>query len=253
MRALAPAALFCALIASLPAQVTESPDTIKPGRFRLEVDGVTLAYGRADAAGNEYDAVAIASSILNIGLTRTVDIEIRADFFLKNTIEFRGIRDSHSGRGDLYLRTKWAFWRDSRLRAAAAVIPYIKLPSNTGGIGNGFVEGGFIVPWAMQFSEGASAGAQFQWDHVRNEDNSGYDAHWHVSGFAQQSITKRFSAYAELSTMFTSSGLSDWIGQLGAGLLFQMTPRLQFDYELQRGLNRRASDWVHAFRVNWDW
>ena len=237
----------------LGAQVTESPLTIAPGKIRLEMDGVKLSYDRADAAGNKHSALGVASTVLNTGLTPTVDLQIRADFFVKHTFEFRGTRDTHSGRGDLYFRTKWTFWRDDQLGAAMAVLPYVKLPSNTAGIGNNAVEGGFIVPWAMKLSPGFSAGAQFQWDHVRNPDNNGYDAHWNLSGFAQQNITRVFALYAETTMGFRSAGFSDWFGTLGAGALFQVTQRVQLDYEFQRGLNSRATDWTHVFRVNWDW
>jgi hypothetical protein len=243
--------LACA--APLLGQVTESPHTIAPGKVRLEVDGVKLSYDRADAAGNKHTALGVASTVLNAGLTSSVDLQVRADFFIKHTFEFRGTRETHSGRGDLYFRTKWTFWRNDTIGAAMAVIPYVKLPSNTGGIGNNAVEGGFILPWGMQLAPGFSAGAQFQWDHVRNPDLNGYDAHWYLSGFVQQNFTSAFAIYAETTTRFSSAGFSEWVGTLGAGALLHVTQHVQLDYEIQRGLNARATDWTHVFRVNWDW
>lgn len=245
--------LFLALAGSVSAQVTESPQTMAPGKFLLEVDGIKLSYERADAAGNRHTAVAVASTILSAGLTNSVDLQVGGVFFLKHTFEFRGTRETHSGRGDLFFRTKWTFWRDDTIGAAVAVIPYVKVPANSGAVGNDSVEGGFIVPWAMQLSPGFSAGAQFQWDHVRNPDDNGYDAHWHVSGFARQNFTQAFALYAETTMFFSSAGFSDWAGTLGAGALLQITRHVQLDYEFQRGLNRRATDWTHVFRANWEW
>jgi hypothetical protein len=245
--------LFVALATALHAQVTESPQTIAPGKFLLETDGIKLTYDRAGAAGNRYTGVAVASSILSAGLTKSVDLQVGATFFLRESFEFHGAREHRAGIGDLQFRTKWTFWRDDSIGAALAVIPYVKVPVNSGGVGNDSVEGGFIVPWEMKLSESFFAGAMFQWDHVRNDDDTGYDAHWLVTGFAQRNITRAFALYAETTMAFSSAGFSDWIGSVGAGALLQITSHVQLDYEFQRGLNRNATDWTHVFRVNWEW
>lgn len=240
-------------LASLSGQVTESPYTIPPGRLLVEMDGIRLSYDRADAAGNKFTGIAVASTLVSAGLTNSVDIQVGVDFFLKQTFEFRGARDSRSGIGDLHFRTKWTFWRDDKAESALAVIPYVKVPSNTGGLGNHFVEGGFIVPWAMQVGAGFTAGAMFQWAHLRNHDNDGYDAHWSLSGYARRNLTRAFALYAETTLDFTSAGLSDWTGRIGAGALLRITRSVELDYEFLRGMNRDATDWMHVFRVNWEW
>ncbi len=247
--------LFCVALTAgrLCAQMTETPHTVAPGKLLVEIDGLSLSFDRADAAGNKYTAVGVASTIVTAGLTDAVDLQVGADLFLKQTYEFRGTRDSRSGLGDLYFRAKWTFWRDDKLGAAVAFLPYVKVPANTGGVGNDSVEGGFIVPWEMKTAAGFTTGAMFQWDHVRNHDNNGYDAHWHVTGYAQRNLTKLLGIYGEAAMSAASTGLSDWAGTIGAGVLLQVTKSVQLDYELQRGLNRRATDWTHVLRVNWEW
>lgn len=253
LRRLALLALAGCTFGAARAQLTESPQTIAPGKVLFEIDGVRLSYDRADAAGNKHTAVAVASTIVSSGLTDTLDVQVGVDLFLREKIEFRGGRDSSSGIGNTSLRFKWTFWRDERSGAAAAVIPYVRLPTSTGAVGSEHVEGGFIVPWAISAPGGFTAGAMFQWDHRRNDAGDGYDAHWIVSGFAQRALTRRFSVYAEAEFAVASTGFSDRAGSLGAGLLFQFTNWLQFDYELLRGLNRGATDWTHVARVNWVW
>lgn len=246
--------LLCvALAAPLSAQVTESPFTIAPGKLRFEIDGVRLAYERADPAGNKHTAVAVGSTFVSAGLTDTVDLQIGAELFLKESFTFAGVRDSRSGLGDLYFRAKWTFWGSEKEGRGLAVIPYVKVPSNTGGVGNDSVEGGFIIPWAMELGTGVFAGAMFEWDVLRNDDDNGYDAHWYVSGYLQRNLTKRFGVYGEATLSAASTGLSHWAGSIGAGALFQVTTSVRLDYELQRGLNSRATDWTHVFRVYWDW
>jgi hypothetical protein len=244
---------FCASAASMPGQVTESPYTVAPGRILIESDGIKLSFDRAEAAGNTYTAVGVASTIVTAGLTSSVDLQVGADLFLRRVVNVGGVRDSRSGLGDLFFRAKWTFWRDESLGEALAVLPYVKLPANTGGVGNKSLEGGLIVPWAMKLGEGLSAGAMFRWDAIRNDDDTGYDARWQVSGFALRNLTREFAFYGEATMVAFSTGLSDWAGSLGVGALLQATKRLQLDYELQHGLNSHATDWTHTFRINWEW
>jgi len=93
----------------------------------------------------------------------------------------------------------------------------------------------------------------FEWDVLRNDDDNGYDAHWYVSGYLQRNLTKAFGVYGEATFSAASTGRSHWSGSMGAGALFQVTNSVRLDYELQRGLNRRATDWTHVFRVYWEW
>jgi hypothetical protein len=69
----------------------------------------------------------------------------------------------------------------------------------------------------------------------------------------QRSLTQSFALYAEITTTFASTGVSEWSVAVAGGALLQIAKSVQHDYEVQRGLNRRATDWTHVFRVNWEW
>jgi hypothetical protein len=239
--------------APLAAQVTESPHTIAPGKVLVEVDGVRLSLDRADAAGNTYDVTALASTIVSAGLTRNVDLQVGLDFFIRESFTIRGRDDHHSGLGDVSFRTKWTFWRDEKRGAALALLPYVKVPTGSSAVAGKAVEGGLIVPWEMDAGAGLKTGAMFQWDVIRNDADNGYDARWLLSGFVERALSSTISVYGE--TMFTaqSTGSSNWTGQVGAGVLWRLSSRLVLDYELQRGLNRRAAKWEHTWRANWEW
>jgi hypothetical protein len=251
------AILSAVALAVLPrpvvAQVTESPRTEAPGRILVRIDGLKLSFDRADAAGNTHDAVGVASTTLRSGLTDTVDLQLGLDFFVRETIKFRGTRDSHSGLGALSLRTKWTFWRDEKAGAAAAVMPYVRLPTGSGGVGGKATEGGVIVPWAIDAGAGVKAGAMFQWDLVRNEADNGYDSRWFVSGFAVRDLSRAFAVYGEATAEVSSAGFSSSAATIGAGVLWRTSKHLVLDYELQRGLGQRAAAWTHIWRANWEW
>jgi len=235
------------------AQVTERPQTTPPGRVLMRIDGIRLSFDRSDAAGNTYDAVGVASTTLRTGLTETVDIQVGLDLFLRETIRSGGRRNSHSGIGDVAVRTKWTFWRDEKAGAAAAVMPYVRFPTGSGGMGSEAVEGGVIVPWAMETGAGFKAGAMFQWDTVRNDADNGYDARWFVSGFAIRDLTQTIAIYGEATAETRSTGFSESEVTIGAGVVWRLSKRLELDYELQRGINSRAAAWTHILRANWEW
>ncbi|MEX2044624.1 MAG: transporter [Opitutus sp.] len=234
----------------LQAQITETPYTVEPGRLFLEIDGLRLAFDRADAAGNTYEAVGIASTIVSAGLTETVDVQIGADLFLRERYESGGTHESHSGIGDMSFRAKWTFWR-SEEAGAAAVIPYVRVPTSTGGMGTESVEGGFIIPWESRIGAGMIAGAMLRWDVVRNPDDNGYDTNWLLSGYVHRELLSMLDVYAETALEASSAGSSDWSGFVGIGAHWKLSTRLWFDYEILRGVNSRATDWTHVFRVNW--
>jgi hypothetical protein len=242
---------LCIVSSPLVAQVTESPYTVAPGKVLLEMDGVKLSVDRAD--DRKFTGLGVASTLLSAGLTNFLDVQAGIDVFLKETVTESGVRDSHSGLGDVSFRMKWTIWRNENLRSALGIIPYVKLPSSSSGIGADSAEGGLIVPWEMRLPGGTIAGAMARWDVVRNHDDNGYDSHWHATGFLQRNLTKALAVYAETTLLTPSSGLSKTAGTIGAGALFQLTRAVQLDYELQRGVNSRAEDWTHVLRVNWGW
>jgi hypothetical protein len=233
--------------------VTESPFTVAPGSLRVEMDGLRLSLDREDGTGATYNALAVASTFVTAGLAEAVDVQIGADLFLRERVEYRGSRDSSSGLGDLSMRMKWTVWRDAKRGAGLAVMPYVKLPAGSGAVGTDAVEGGVIVPWAAGLPGGVVSGAMFRWDVVRNDAENGYDSRWLATGYLQRNLTRALALYGETTLQAASTGASSTAGTLGVGALLQVTRRLQLDYELQRGLNRRAAAWTHVLRVNWDW
>src|SRR5687767_2612363 len=89
--------LACATGGSLNAQLTESPQTIAPGRLLFEIDGLRLAYDRDDSSGTKHTAVAVASTLLSTGISENWEVQVGAELFLRETFSFGGARDSRSG------------------------------------------------------------------------------------------------------------------------------------------------------------
>lgn len=249
------AVLFALTCSFLPvaAQVTETPQTVAPGKLVVEMDGLSLGLDRHRDDGGRFTGLALAGTLVSAGLTDSLDLQAGATLLVRQTFDVGGLRRTQTGLGDLVFRAKWKCWSDDKAGAAVAVMPYVKVPSNTGGVGNDAVEGGIIFPWELSLPGGAVAGAMLQWDLARNDADNGYDSRWLATGFVQQKLTAAFSVYGEATLAADAAGWSRRTGSLGAGVIWQFSKVVQFDYELLRGLNRAATDWTHVFRINWGW
>ncbi|MEY3609368.1 MAG: hypothetical protein RLZZ447_2156 [Verrucomicrobiota bacterium] len=253
-RPLPPWLLPCVLVLTtqpLPAQVTETPHTVAPGRVLLEVDGVRFTVGHAEIDGGTVDALAVGSTLLTTGLTRSLDLQLGVDLFLRQSVSIGGRRDSDAGLGDVSFRTKWTFWRADSGTAALALIPYVRLPTSTAGLGSERIDGGLILPWSSVGPVGVVTGAMLQWDSTSAAD--GRRHRWSGAAFVRRDLFRLLSTYAEVTLEAEAGSWSAREGTLGAGALLRPWGGLEIDYQIQRGLNRRAPDWIHTLRFNWEW
>jgi len=235
-------------VATAQAQITEWPTTVAPGRFLLEMDALSLSLNHD--AGTNYTALGVASTFLTTGLTANWDVQVGAELFINQKFDFGGSTDRTSGIGDIYFRTKWRFYEDQATGTEVAVLPYVKIPTNTGGVGNKSLEGGVIVPWKTDLAGGITMSAMAELDFLRNDDDTGYDTYWYASTAMHRQVTKAVGLYGEL-TMGKSSGGTPWEGMLGGGVTLALSENAWWDYAIYRGISRGASDWNHVLRFNW--
>jgi hypothetical protein len=243
----------CLLAPVLRAQTTVTPYTLPPGRFTGRVELLSLTFQRHDPDEIEkpYHAQAVALTEVTAGVTANLDLEVGLEWFFRETFNLRGASNSRSGVGNLRLRPKYTFWRDASLPAAAAVMPFVKIPTRRDGVGNGRVEGGLIVPWTSGGPGERTFGAMAEWDYVRNDDDTGYDSIWYVTGLLTQPLTKFLSLYGESSLAVSSAKAGNTALTLGAGVRWQVTDRTLVDGSVHRSFVRNANGWNPVLRVSW--
>lgn len=230
------------------AQITEWATTVAPGRFLIEMDALSLTTDHE--GGDKYTALGAASTFLTTGLTANWDVQIGAELFLTQKSDSGGLRERHSGIGDVYFRTKWRFYEDTASGTAIALLPYVKIPTNSGGVGNNSLEGGLIVPWLTNLPGGITVAAMAELDFLRNDNDDGYDSFWYGSMSLSRQVTKSIGLYGELA-LGKSSGGVPWDGTMGAGVTLAMSDDVWWDFAVYRGISRGASDWNHVLRLNW--
>jgi len=240
---------FC--VPRLHAQVTETPQTIEPGGVFMRMDAISLGIAPDTTAPNQYKALALGTTIVSAGLTSTLDIEFGAQLFLRDTFSTGGSDHTESGIGDVALRSKWTFWGDPASGQAAAVLPYVILPTNSRAVGNNSAEGGVILPWSMDIAAGTKAGAMVEWDELRNVANTRYDTRWYGSAYLKWELGEKFGAYAEMTLSDSTAGSSTFAGTAGGGATLSISKAFQWDFEVSRVLGSGRSSWTEVLRFRW--
>ncbi|MFZ5494773.1 MAG: transporter [Verrucomicrobiota bacterium] len=234
-------------VSTLRAQLTEWPATVEPGRFLLEMDALSLTLDKD--AGDKYTAFGAASTFLTTGLAHNWDIQVGAELFISQKYEAGGFSERNSGVGDVYVRTKYRFYENPETGTAVAILPYVKFPTNSGGVGNDATEGGVIVPWTTQLAGGFEVYAMAELDFLRNDADDGYDTYWYFSGTLRRDLTSAIGVYGELA-LGKSSGDSTTEGLMGVGVTLSVSDRTWWDFALYKGISRGAADWNQVVRFN---
>jgi hypothetical protein len=242
------AATLALLAVAARAQVTETPDTVAPGHFLLEMDAISVTVDHEP--GQKYTAFGAATTFLTTGLTADLDLQVGAEFFIRQKYEAGSFTERRTGIGDLYVRTKWCFYHSPDTYTAVALLPYVKIPTNTGGVGNNAVEGGLIVPVSAELVGGFQFAAMGQLDFQRNENNDGYDTHWFASAEVTRQILNLIAVYGE-ATVGKSTGGRPWEGTMGGGATVHLSKVAWWDFAIYRGISRGAADWNHVIRYNY--
>jgi hypothetical protein len=227
------------------AQFTEVPATVAPGRFLLEMDALSLVIDRDGP--DKFTAVGAGLALVTTGLSENWDIQVGAELYISQRFESGSFTERRAGIGDVYVRTKWRFYNSETL--SAAIIPFVKIPTNSGGVGNDSVEGGIIVPWEAYLLGFFTLNAMVELDLVRNAADDGYDALWYGSAALSRTLTRRLALYAELDAQKTSGG-GPIQSTLGVGAFLTLSDNLSWDFVMYRGLSRGAPDWNPVVRVN---
>ena len=129
---------------------TESPYTVDAGHYQLEMDFANFTRDKTAAQRQRPGKWAISTS--NAGFLNNVELGLIYDNYLQCPHGRRITGNFHDTvrRGRFHL----AIENQSRGAMTAgetafALLPYVKFPTSTDGLGNNAVEGGMIFPLAV--------------------------------------------------------------------------------------------------------
>lgn len=133
-------------------------------------------------------------------------------------------------------------WGNDGGLIALGFLPFVKLPTNTDGLGNRSVEGSVLLPLAVKlpadFDMGMETGVRF----LRNETGRSYDAELLNSVTFGHVLVGKLSGYAEFFSGVSIESGPRWIGTIDFGLTYAIAGNMQLDCGCNAGVTRSADD-----------
>lgn len=217
---------------------TETPFTVDAGRFTMEAD--LFVYTKDIDRPNDTTTESYNYFVPNfkVGLTNNVDLQVIPQVY--NVVSTRtGNQPAQrvSGFGDTTVRVKVNFWGNDGGNTALGMMPFVKIPTSQNGIGNGSVEGGIIIPFAVKLSETWDVGMQTELDLNANGGGSYNVGFVNTISFGHE-LSDKWSTYFEL---YTNTGAErGFAATFDTGLKYLSAENVQLDAGVNIGLTEAA-------------
>ncbi len=221
---------------------TESPYTVDAGHVQVEMD--FISYTRDGDDDLRVRSINIAPINLKLGLTNSADLQLIFDSYVRQTVEDRTTdqRRTVEGIGDVTVRLKQNLWGNDGGSTAFALMPFVKLPTNSGGIGNDQVEFGVIAPLAIGVSDRVGIGLMTELDLLEEADGTGLAPTLINTATVGVGLTERLGIYTELFTEKSIEKGADWVVTWDTGLTYAISGDVQLDAGVNLGVTDSADD-----------
>jgi hypothetical protein len=234
---------------------TESPYTVDAGHFQFEMDLVSYTCDRESTGGvdTRVDAWAIAPINLKVGLCNKVDLQVVVETwnYARTKMSGGGATVHQRGFGDITTRLKYNFWGNDGGKTAFAAMPFVKLPTNQDDLGNNSVEGGVILPLAVELPRGFGMGLMTEFDFNRDATGDGYHTEFVNSITFSRDIVGNLGGYVEFFSLVSTERGTDWIGTVDLGLTYGLMENIQLDAGVNIGVTRAAEDVNPFVGLSW--
>ncbi|HYG33217.1 MAG TPA: transporter, partial [Clostridia bacterium] len=227
--------------------LTESPITVDAGHFQVEMDLFAFSYDRdtTDQGDTRVISYGIAPINLKVGLLNHLDAQLILETWTIRRIEDRvtGRVINQSGFGDVIPRLKLNLWGNDGGRTAAAIMPFVKIPTNQDRLGNNAFEGGLIVPFGVELPKEFGLGLMAEVDVIQDESGNGYHPEFINTIAIGHSIVGNLGAYIEFFSLVSTEAEADWIGSVDVGFGYSFTPDVRLDAGVNIGVTPATDDW----------
>ena len=238
---------------------TESPFTLDAGHVQLEMSVVDYMYDRHNDGGVTTRAFAVAPLLIKVGLTNSIDLQLGLDPYTNVRTEDRatGENERISGFGDTTVRLKVnLFGNDSTKETcgwALAVMPFVTFPTARDGLGADDVEGGLIVPAAVELCDGWGLGLMAEIDVIRSGDDDRYVFDFVHTATLAYDLCEEVGFYVEYAGFLSLNDEEDYRAYFDTGLTYALSGDVQLDLGIRVGLTEAADDFGVFTGVSLRW
>jgi hypothetical protein len=237
-----PVADLRSLCTDRPTKST-SPCTVDAGHLQFESDVFNLTVDRSGGATTT--TWLVTNPTVKLGLTNALDVELNISPWETVTVRDHatGAQTRQSGVGDLFARFKWSLAGDDGGAVGFALVPYVKAPTASLGIGDGAVEGGLIAPLSVNLPMSFQLVVDPEVDLLKNADDT--SRHINTSGLISLSrpVSKEVTLSAELwsDVNFDPAGrTTQYSADFGAAWIPAAHQNFQLDGGVNLGLNNQT-------------
>lgn len=239
-----PASELRSFSADRPSQST-GPYTVDAGHYYFETSVVSYVFDEPND-GTTVRQWNVLPFNFRIGLTNNVELDLAYADYVHLEIRDRaaGTTETRRGFGDLTLQAKINLLGNDGGKVAFGLIPFLKIPTNTNGLGNDSIEGGLGLPLQFSLPGGFSLGLETGAQAVRNDADNGYDpAFFNAVLLSHTLFSDRLSGYVEFYDVATAHTETTNAAFIDAGLVFQISPNAEVDLGCNFGLTEAAPDY----------
>ena len=213
--------------------------TVDPGHAQLELGLFDDSFQHRSGVTTDTDNA--GSLLAKWGVNERMDVEAGMALYQEQRVHDASGTTTLGGIGDLFLHAKYnPLASDGPF--ALVLDPFLKLPTAGGGLGNGAVEGGLVLPMSYDLGNSWSLAMTPEADVQRNTVGGGYHANLvNVVG-----LGKSFGPFTLGAEVWSSQNLdpagaiSQYSFDLDAAWLADNDT--QFDTGINLGLNRATPD-----------
>lgn len=225
------------------------PVTVDAGHFQIETDLVGALYDATPSTRTRFFYT--ADPVIKLGLTDHWDVEVSLGGYQDLHIKDRsaGLTSRSSGFGDIMLRTKVNVWGANGGDTALAVVPFVKLPTASNGLGNNQVEGGVSAPYTFTLPWNVTALVMTELDVFKNINDAGKHAGFTNLLNLSRPVTDALSANIEFWSQVQAAHTPTQF-TLDLALAYTIGTNTQLDAGTYIGLNKAAPDVVGYFGLS---
>jgi hypothetical protein len=231
--------------------VTEGPFTIDAGHFQVEMSFVEYTYDCEH--GVRTDDFSVAPTELRVGILNDLEFDLIVSPYLNQWTHGGGTSNRLSGFGDTTIRATWNAWGNDGGATAFAVIGLVTFPTASDGLSNHHLQGGVILPFAVNLPADFLLEAMAEFDIDRNAANTGYGLNLLQSVNLTHMIFGRLAGYVEYVGIAPIDTGQTYLAYFDTGLTYLLADNVQLDFGINIGLSGHANDLVVvtglAFRI----
>ena len=222
--------------------LTESPYTVDAGRIQIEVD--VLGYSRDEEAGVRTETWSTLTLNLKVGLDQATDLQVVTEWrrFERATNPLTGSSQERNGLGDLVVRLKRNLLGNDEGRVAAAILPFLSVPTSTNGVGDEAIGVGVALPFAVDLGSGWNLGLMGEVDEIEDGNRDGRHFEWIATATTGHTILGPLGGFVEFAATFRPASQGDWIGTANAGVTYSISGNVQLDAGIYSGASHDADD-----------